>query len=400
MSAEVAAETRDAPVIPHKILVVDDEPDLEALVRQRMRREIRRGVYTFEFAANGVEALEKLIEVPNIDIVLTDINMPKMDGLTLLSRLGELDQELRSVVVSAYGDMKNIRSAMNLGAFDFIVKPVDFRDLQVTIERTVKNLESWREAINARNQLVSIQNELEVAKTMQQSILPKRFPRTDDYQLYADMQAAREVGGDFYDFYNLPDGRIGIAIADVSGKGVPAALFMMVSRTLLKSTALENGEPAQVIQTVNAILAADNESLMFVTMIYAIYDPSTKSLTYCNGGHNPFLLVHENGDVDLHDSHDGIALGVGSEYQYEQHTIQVVDGDLIVFYTDGVNEAEDETEALFGMDRFCKVFEGGGFRNPQVATDAVFTAVHNFAGTYPQSDDITCQTLYVGKSGN
>ena len=167
--AEVEQEVNAS---PHTILVVDDEPDLEALVRQRMRREIRRGVYQFEFAGNGEEALEVLKRNSAVDIVLTDINMPRMDGLELLSRMSDLEQELRSVVVSAYGDMKNIRQAMNLGAFDFVVKLVDFNDLRVTIDRTIKNLVSWRDAMDARNRLVSIENELGVAKSMQQSILP------------------------------------------------------------------------------------------------------------------------------------------------------------------------------------------------------------------------------------
>ena len=380
---------------PHTILVVDDEPDLEALVRQRMRREIRRGVYQFEFAGDGEEALEVLKRNDAIDIVLTDINMPRMDGLELLSRVGKLDQELRSVVVSAYGDMKNIRQAMNLGAFDFVVKPVDFNDLRVTIDRTIKNLMSWREAMDARNRLVSIENELGLAKSMQQSILPTSFVSAENHRLYANMVSAREVGGDFYDFYVLANGRIGLAIADVSGKGVPAALFMMVSRTLLKSSAAERSDPADVIRTVNDILCADNESMMFVTMIYAIYDPNTHMLRYCNGGHNPMMVVHRDGSSELFDPHDGVALGVASDYQYTSHQMELHEGDTLVFYTDGVNEAENRNEELFGMERFSDIFERG-YSDARAANEAVFEGVHSFVGDHLQSDDITCLTLCVG----
>ena len=380
---------------PHTILVVDDEPDLEALVRQRMRREIRRGVYQFEFAGNGEEALEVLKRNAAVDIVLTDINMPRMDGLELLSRMSELEQELRSVVVSAYGDMKNIRQAMNLGAFDFVVKPVDFNDLRVTIDRTIKNLVSWRDAMEARNRLASIENELGVAKSMQQSILPKSFVSTESHRLYANMVAAREVGGDFYDFYALPDGRIGLAIADVSGKGVPAALFMMVSRTLLKSAAAERSDPAEVIRIVNDILCADNDSMMFVTMIYAIYNPESHMLSYCNGGHNPMMVVHPDGRTDLFDPHDGVALGVASDYQYTSHQMELHDGDTLVFYTDGVNEAENKDEELFGMDRFDELFTHG-YSDAKLASEAVFEGVHAFVDGHLQSDDITCLTLCVG----
>ena len=127
---------------PYRILVVDDEPDLEPLIKLRMRRKIRSGVYSFEFAENGVEALEVLKQHQDIDMVVTDISMPQMDGLTLLQRIPDVaGHDIRCVVVSAYGDMKNIRTAMKRGAFDFITKPVDFDDLQVTIERTLQHLE-------------------------------------------------------------------------------------------------------------------------------------------------------------------------------------------------------------------------------------------------------------------
>lgn len=391
----MAEDEQEVTANPHTILVVDDEPDLEALVRQRMRREIRRGVYQFEFAANGEEALDVLARNNAIDIVLTDINMPRMDGLELLSRMSNLDQELRSVVVSAYGDMKNIRQAMNLGAFDFVIKPVDFSDLRVTIDRTIKNLVSWRDAMEARNRLASIENELGVAKSMQQSILPKSFVSTRSHRLYANMVAAREVGGDFYDFYMLPDGRIGLAIADVSGKGVPAALFMMVSRTLLKSAVAERSDPADVIRTVNNILCADNDSMMFVTMIYGIYDPTTQMLSYCNGGHNPMMVVHHDGHTDLFDPHDGVALGVASDYQYTSHQMELREGDTLVFYTDGVNEAENRNEELFGMDRFDEIFSRG-YSDARAANEAVFEGVHTFVDGHLQSDDITCLTLCVG----
>ncbi len=139
----------------YKILVVDDEPDLEGLVLQRMRREIRSGRYSFVFARNGVEALERLNDDDGIDIVITDINMPEMDGLTLLEQIPAFDPKLRCVIVSAYGDMKNIRTAMNRGAFDFLNKPIDFEDLRLTIERSLEHLKSIREAFEARDKMLA-----------------------------------------------------------------------------------------------------------------------------------------------------------------------------------------------------------------------------------------------------
>jgi class 3 adenylate cyclase/DNA-binding NarL/FixJ family response regulator len=132
-----------------KILVVDDEADLEALVKQKFRRKIRENVYEFLFAQNGEEALQKVSEHPDLDIVLSDINMPVMDGLTLLSRLPEANPIIKAVVVSAYGDMQNIRTAMNRGAFDFVCKPVDFDDLDLTMEKTINYVKQLHETMQA-----------------------------------------------------------------------------------------------------------------------------------------------------------------------------------------------------------------------------------------------------------
>ena len=175
----------------YRILVVDDEVDVEPLVLQRMRREIRRGQYEFVFAHNGVQALEVLNRDDTIDMVLSDINMPEMDGLTLLQQIPSVNPNIRSVIVSAYGDMKNIRTAMNRGAFDFITKPIDFEDLRITIERTVKHLKMWREALPARDRLISIQNELGLANEMQQSVIPKQFPSSEKFEVFGAMEPAR-----------------------------------------------------------------------------------------------------------------------------------------------------------------------------------------------------------------
>ena len=280
---------------PYNILVVDDEPDLEPLMLQRMRRDIRSGRYNFSFARDGVEALQKLEEDESIDMVLSDINMPRMDGLTLLEQIPKVSPNLRSVIISAYGDMKNIRTAMNRGAFDFVTKPVDFDDLRFTIDRTLQHIEELREALSARDKLVVLQNELNVASTMQQSILPTAFPISDTYKVFGTMQPARNVGGDFYDVIRLQNGKIGLAIADVSGKGVPAALFMMSSRTLLKGAAIGMHGPGAVLSEVNNLLHEDNSAEMFVTMLYAVYDPDTRALTYASGGHDPPLMLHGDG---------------------------------------------------------------------------------------------------------
>ena len=382
----------------YRILVVDDEPDLEPLVLQRMRRSIRQGRYSFVFAHNGVEALEKLDEAGGaIDMVLSDINMPQMDGLALLEHIPDVAPDIRSVIISAYGDMKNIRAAMNRGAFDFITKPVDFDDLRVTIERTLTNLDTWREAMQSRDRLVALEHELGVASKMQQAILPTSFPSSEEYQTFGSMTPAREVGGDFFDLIPLEHGRIGLAVADVSDKGVPAALFMMSSRTVLKGAAIGMAEPGGVLREVNDFLCADNEAMMFVTVFYAVYDPASGELTYANGGHNLPVVVHADGSATVMPGTSGIALGIMPGAEYQESTIALAPGDTVIFYTDGVTEAVNEGGEEFGMERLAGIFADGAGRDCQSATRAVFDEVAAFAGEAPQFDDITCLALHRSK---
>ena len=376
-----------------KILVVDDEPDVEPMVLQRMRRAIRAGRYQFVFAHDGLDALEKLGEDKEIDMVLSDINMPKMDGLALLEQIPKVDPNLRCVIISAYGDMKNIRTAMNRGAFDFVTKPVDFEDLEVTIERTLSHLMEWREALSSRDKLVALQNELDIASNIQQSILPGQFPEAPSYQLFGSMDPARTVGGDFFDVIRLDNNRIGLAIADVSDKGVPAALFMMSSRTLLKGAAIGHPEPGDVLQEVNDLLCPENETMMFVTVLYAVYDPATGQVTYANAGHNPPVIVHPDGSSTVIPSTGGVALGVMPDISFKQNTVICAPGDTLVCYTDGVTEAMNADGEEFGLDRLRQVFRDNLSGDSHSLTQAIFDAVNSFAGETAQSDDITCLAL-------
>ena len=383
-----------------KILVVDDEPDLEPLMLQRMRRDIRKHRYQFVFAHNGLEALERLEQDPTIDMVLSDINMPRMDGLALLSQIAKVAPNLRSVIISAYGDMKNIRTAMNRGAFDFVTKPIDFDDLRVTIDRTLKHLAEWREAIASRDKLITLQNELDVATKIQQSILPTAFPSGDDYEVFGHMVAARNVGGDFFDVLRLEYDRIGLAIADVSDKGVPAALFMMSTRTLLKGTAIGGNEPGDVLREVNEQLCEENDAEMFVTVLYSVYDPQTKEFTYANGGHDSPLIIHADGSSTLLPLTRGIALGVLPGLTYNQQTVTLKPGDTVILYTDGVTEAMNADGEQYGLNDLRDMFAQAPPKTSEDANKAIFDAVHEFAQDTPQSDDITCLVLRHGGNGN
>ena len=375
-----------------KILVVDDEPDLEPLIRQRMRRQIRSGQYDFQFAGDGVEAVALLEGDREIELVLSDINMPKMDGLTLLQQIPKITDDIRSVIISAYGDMDNIRTAMNRGAFDFVTKPVDFKDLDITIERALKNLADWRTALSARDQLVSLQRELDIARGLQESILPKSSPKTDEFEISGYMQAARNVGGDFYDYVELPNGNIGLVIADVSDKGVSAAMFMMSARTTIKGAALDGHSPPDVMTRANEILSADNPNMMFVTVFYGEFEPTSGILTYVNGGHDLPVVVDADGARTISPT-GGIALGVMPGFEYGADTLQLGPGDTLVTYTDGVTDAMNPKEDQFGLGRLLELFATNPPTNAGNTVNDVVAAVKRFAAEQDQFDDVTCLVL-------
>ncbi len=387
--------------MPEKIMVVDDEPDLESLIRQRFRKKIRENEYDFVFANNGLQALTKLLEHPDIGLILTDINMPEMDGLTLLARLNELkNPALRTVIVSAYGDMDNIRTAMNRGAFDFVTKPVDFTDLETTINKTIQELELLRNFQKEHDQLIAIQHDLTIARSIQQAILPKKFPPFPDrkeFEIYASMNAAKEVGGDFFDFFLIDKDRLGFVIADVSGKGIPAAIFMAVSRTLLKATALKGLSAGDSLAHVNNLLCPESIASMFVTIFYGVLNTATGEIEYANGGHNPPYIIREDGKVEELEMTGGIALGIIEGLPFSVKKITLKPNEGIFLFTDGVTEAFNVNEDLYSEERLVsKLTENASLNSKEIA-EAIIADVHVYSTGAPQSDDITVLSLrYLG----
>lgn len=382
-----------------KILSVDDELDLEVLLTQYFRRQIRKGEYEFAFAHNGLEALQKLLETPDFDIILSDINMPEMDGLTLLAKVNELkNPAMKCIMVSAYGDMDNIRSAMNKGAFDFATKPIDLDDLSRTIEKAIEQVRYIRESQQEHNQLESIKNDLAIAGEIQQTILPRSFPPfpelTEVVDIYASMTPAKDVGGDFYDFFQIDDERIGLVIADVSGKGVPASLFMAVSRTLLRATALRGVSSAECLTYANKLLCKESLDSMFVTVFYGIYHYKTGMMDYTNAGHNPPYLLRGGRTVECLPVASNFVVGVFDDIEFESNTLTFGIGDTLLLYTDGVIEAFNDKREQFSesnlQDILASMHESSSAK--EVVT-SVLQSVKTFSGDYPQSDDITLLSL-------
>ena len=377
-----------------KILSVDDETDLELLLSQYFRRKIRNGEYEFFFAHNGLEALQVLLKHPDISIILSDINMPEMDGLTLLAKINEMRiPSLKCIMVSAYGDMDNIRQAMNGGAFDFATKPIDLDDLQRTIDKAVEQIEYIRSAQKEHAQLVDIQTDLSVAREIQHAILPRTFdlklPDADNVNIYASMLAAKDVGGDFYDLFPIDDHRIAFTIADVSGKGVPAAIFMAVSRTLIKATGIQDKPTNECMSTVNNILCDESVGSMFVTVFYGIYDLQTGQITFTNAGHNPPYILKADGQVEVVKSPCNLVLGAVPDMPFSCDTMKLEPGDTLYMFTDGVTEAENKNHDQFGESRLEAALAECKGAESQHIVDTVNAKVKEFINGASQSDDIT-----------
>jgi phosphoserine phosphatase RsbU/P len=375
-----------------RILIVDDEPDVEVLMKQRFRKHIKEGRFTLLFAHNGIEALEVLAKEPDIRLVISDINMPEMDGLTLLKNINDKFPDVIPIIVSAYGDMNNIRAAMNLGAFDFVTKPINFDDLYLTIDKTVFHIQRLIEAQKTKSRLDGILHELNVASEIQQSIIPRNFIRDNDIDMFGKMIAAKEIGGDFYDFFWVDDAKskLGLVIADVSGKGVPAALFMTVSRTLIRANAYIHADnPGECLTRVNMILQKDNTNMMFVTAFYAVLDIKTGGVTYTNAGHNPPHIIRSDGKIETITKCHGMALGVMEDIQYGQDKVTLSASDLLFLFTDGVTEAENGAGALFSDKKLVESLISYKDLAPSELINTMRSDITNYAAGTPQSDDIT-----------
>lgn len=248
------------------------------------------------------------------------------------------------------------------------------------------------EARETRRVKEAIEGELRVARDIQMGIVPRifpAFPGRPEVELFAVLDSAKEVGGDFYDYYALDEHRIFLVIGDVSGKGVPASLVMAVTMTLFKAYARPERSPAEVAAKVNNKLAADNDTGLFVTAFCAVLDLRTGVVRYANAGHNPPLVLRDRGESAYLPRLGGLVLGAMTDYPYHTGSLTLAAGDTLVLYTDGVTEAMNTDDALFGDTRLLAACLPERHRAPTVVVPVLLGAVREFAGPAPQSDDIT-----------
>jgi len=238
-----------------------------------------------------------------------------------------------------------------------------------------------------------ITRELDIARALQIAILPSRFPDAVGCLGAARMLPATTMGGDFYDFIELSDGRVGLVRADVSGKGVPAAFFMAVARTNLRNLATRVAGPSACLTETNEVLCQQNPMDLFVTVFYGVYDPTTGVLTYSNGGHNPPYVRRVDGTVEALGGAGGLVLGMLPGSHYPEHRITLRAGDRLVLFTDGITEAFDVENRAYGEAALVEVIARAGAGSAADLVAAIFDSVAAFAGAAKQSDDITLSVL-------
>ena len=251
-----------------------------------------------------------------------------------------------------------------------------------------------RSVFRENTEAAALRQELSIAARMQASILPTAFPGADaPLAIWGAATPARDVGGDFFDYFDLPDGRIAVVIADVSGKGVPAALFMVLSRTLTRAAAPDGGGPADCVAKVNRLLAAENPETMFVTLFYGFIDPETGLMTYANAGHNAPYLVGADGAVRALEPAGGPALGVIDDIDYGEATVEIGSAETLVLFTDGVTEAMDPENSEYGEERLEAVLATCGEAAPDEVIRRIEADVAGFADGAPQADDLTMMAI-------
>ncbi len=330
-----------------RVLVADDQPDVLEALRWLLTGE----GYEPEFVSSTEAVLERLRERP-FDLLLMDLNYSRdttsgREGLELIPQVRAHDPSLPIVVMTGWGSVDTAVEAMRLGAKSFVQKPWEDVTLLEIVQREIEDAQAGKRR-DAKQQ-----REFEDARLIQRGLLPAAMPQAAGVQLAASWQPANGVGGDCFDALAFAPGAVGLSIADVAGKGVPAALLMSNLQAAVRAFAQEGTGPGSLCTSVNRLLCRNMASGRFVTFCYVRIDTTARRLTYANAGHNPPLLVRGNGSVDQL-APSGTVLGVFAESAYEQGDFAIAPGDRLILYTDGITEGRNPAGDEFGEDRLAE----------------------------------------------
>lgn len=385
------------PDIVGRILVVDDN----AANRELLSRRLRRQGHVVEEAENGRIALERVRADP-FDLVLLDVMMPEVNGYEALEVL-KGDPQLRHIpviMVTAIGETESIVRCIEMGAEDHLPKPYNPTLLRARVEASLA-----RKQLHDREQLYarSLERELEIGRNIQRSFLPEELPRIDGWDVATCFRPAKQVAGDFYDAFALPGGGVALAIADVCGKGVGAAVFMAALRSILRAStahafdgatdaASDGDRLVDVVTRLNEYVAVTHSRAnMFATLFIAVLRPETGALAYVNGGHDAPALRNVAGDIERL-CPTGPAVGLLPGLEYRQAAATLRPGDALLAFTDGAADARSESDAAFGEERVLAELATPSSDAAELLA-RIEQAVWSHIGTAEQFDDVTLLAL-------
>jgi sigma-B regulation protein RsbU (phosphoserine phosphatase) len=368
-------------------LVDDARPNLEILV------EGLKSDYKLSLALNGEMALQAAARTAP-DLVLLDIVMPGIDGYEVCRRLRKLPEtaEVPIMFLSSLEDVQNKTRGFEAGGNDYLTKPFEMLEVKARV-RSLLKAKAYSDAVKEQ-----IAGELRVAHDIQMGMLPQDFSPVEQCYglgLCAALQPAREVGGDLYGICACGPDRLVVFFGDVSGKGIPASMFMVRAISLARLLAREIPEPERILARLNDELSSDNPSGMFVTFLCAAYFPSSGRIVLANAGHCRPLLVPASGPPRWAVANLGTALGFEPGLEFERTDLQLREGDALILYSDGVNEAFNPQEECYGNERLLADAAQFACQPAANMTAGLLAKVHDFAAGAPQSDDIAILTMKV-----
>jgi sigma-B regulation protein RsbU (phosphoserine phosphatase) len=382
---------------PQRILIVDDER-----LNINVLADLLKPSYKISAAVNGHQALKVARSDDPPDLILLDVMMPEIDGYEVCRQLkaDAATRDIPIIFVTAMGQESDETKGLSLGAADYITKPISPAIVEARV-RTQMERQQHLEALQRAHSIINaqkerMQEELNVGRDIQLSMLPSTFPAYPDreeFKLHASMEAAREVGGDFYDFFFVDDDHLCLCVGDVSGKGVPASLFMAISKVLIRLGASAELSTASILTRVNDELAANNDAMMFVTVVLGVLDVRTGELTYTNAGHNPPYIKRSDGQVERLSPRHGPMLGPKVGVAFDQGQAQLAAGDLLFLFSDGITEARDIERGFYGEPRLEGLLGELDGSDPETSIARIRSDIDDFATGAEQADDITMLAL-------
>jgi len=369
-----------------RILIVDDiKANVDILV------EALRSQYKLSIALDGENALRNAEKNPP-DLVLLDIVMPGIDGYEVCRRLraSELTREVPIMFLSSLEDVQNKARGFELGANDYLTKPFEILEVQARV-RSLLKAKAYADAVRE-----AMERDLSIAREIQMGILPSDLSsctKDTGLDIHAMIEPAKQVGGDLFEVLRVSDDRVVVVIGDVSGKGIPAALFMAVTVTLVRSMAKQLEQPDEILRHLNNELVVQNPQGMFVTIACLVFDLRTGKVTAASAGHNPLVFIRPQEPPRFVFPATGTIAGLFPEFNITSDSMMLAPDDMLVLYTDGVTEAFNPQGELFGDERLLKCLSGKPKQNAAQTVASLLEAVRTYAAGTPQSDDITMVTV-------